>query len=184
QEVPLDRFLVEAEIHDNGSGIDKDRIELLIDDKPAEFTYEPAHNRITYLPSNLKTGLHTLKLSVQDRASNIQTIYSTFFTSDIFDFAEEVIAYPNPAKYQDIVTIRFKLTKTADVTLKIYSVAGEIIYVEQKVNAIGRRNEWFVWDCKNQAKLPIASGVYIYIIEAENSDGQRVRRSGKIAVVR
>jgi Tol biopolymer transport system component len=183
QEVPLDRFLVEAEIYDDGSGIDKGRIELLIDDKPAEFTYEPAHNRIIYLPSNLRPGLHTLKLSVQDRASNIQTISSTFFTSDIFDFAEEVIAYPNPAK--NAVTIRFKLTKTADVTLKIYSVAGEIIYSEQKNNVTGRIiNEWFAWDCKNQAELSVASGVYVYIIEAENSDGQKVRRRGKIAVVK
>jgi len=184
QEVPLDRFLVEAEIYDNGSGIDKDRIELIIDNESAEFTYEPTHNRITYLPANLKSGLHTLQLSVQDRASNIQTIYSTFSTSDLFTFAEEVIAYPNPAKKADNITIRFKLTKSADVTLRIYNVAGEMIYTERKNNAVGKMNEWFVWDCKNQSELPVASGVYIYIIEAENSDGQKVRRSGKIAVVK
>ena len=184
QEVPLDRFLVEAEVYDDGSGIDRGSIELFIDDRPAEFTYEPAHNRITYLPSNLKEGLHTLELSVQDRASNIQTISSTFLTRDIFDFAEEVIAYPNPAKNEDIVTVRFKLTKTADVTLKIYNVAGEIIYTEERKNAVGRREEWFAWDGKNQAKLPVASGVYIYILEAENSAGQKARRSGKIAVVK
>ncbi|MBM3240104.1 hypothetical protein FJZ31_27785 [Candidatus Poribacteria bacterium] len=184
QEVPLDRFLVEAEIYDDGAGIDKGRIELIIDDKPAEFTYEPAHNRITYLPSNLKPGLHTLKLSVQDRAANIQTIASTFFTREIFAFADEVIAYPNPAKKADIVTIRFKLTQTADVTLKIYSVAGEIIYAEEKNKAIGRINEWFLWEGKNQTKHPVASGVYVYIIEAENSEGQKVHRSGKIAVVK
>ncbi|MFQ6043052.1 MAG: gliding motility-associated C-terminal domain-containing protein, partial [Candidatus Poribacteria bacterium] len=184
QEVPLDRFLVEAEVSDDGSGIDRGSIKLLIDDRPAEFTYEPAHNRITYLPSNLKEGLHTLKLSVRDRASNIQTISSTFFTREVFDFAEEVIAYPNPAKNEDVVTIRFKLTRTADVTLKIYNVAGEIIYTEERKNAIGRINEWFAWDGKNQAKLPVASGVYIYILEAESSAGQKVRRSGKIAVVK
>ena len=86
--------------------------------------------------------------------------------------------------HKQIVTIRFKVTKTADVTLKIYNVAGEVIYTEQKSNVIGRRNEWFVWNCQNQAKLPVASGVYIYIIEAENSEGQEVCRSGKIAVVK
>jgi hypothetical protein len=184
QEVRLDRFLVEAEIYDNGSGINPKSIELLIDDEPAEFIYESAHNRISYLPANLKPGLHTLKLSVQDRASNIQSIYSTFFTSDIFDFAEAVIVYPNPAKSADNVTIRFKLTKTSDVTLKIYNVAGEIIYAEPKNNVIGKINEWFVWDCKNQAGFHVASGVYIYVIEAENSAGQKARRIGKIAVVK
>ncbi|MBM3238302.1 hypothetical protein FJZ31_18580 [Candidatus Poribacteria bacterium] len=40
-------------------------------------------------------------------------------------------------------------------------------------------------DCKSATPLSRDDcGVYVYIIEAENSAGQKVRRSGKIAVVK
>ena len=194
-DVPLERFLVEAEVYDGGSGIAADRIELQIDDEPAAFSYElltshlstgqverSERGRIIYLPSDIDPGRHTLQLSVQDRAYNIATISSVFFTRDIFDFAENIIGYPCPANTQ--VTFVYKLTKTADVTLEIYSVSGELIYTDYRKNSVGRTGEQFIWMCENQAHEPVANGVYIYIIEAQNANGQKARRSGKIAVVK
>jgi len=175
--VPLDRFLVEAEIADKGSGIAQ--IELFIDERAAE--YDIDGSRLIYLPGNLPRGLHTLKLSVWDRASNFTEISSTFFTRDVFEFADAIISYPNPAKEK--ATFIFKLTKSADVTLEIYDVSTQLIYTDKLIDVMGRKGERFFWDCKNRAKTPVASGVYIYIIEATR-DEQTIRKTGKIAIVR
>ena len=174
ESVPLDRFLVEAVIADTGSGIAW--IELSIDARPAE--YEINGNRLVYLPANLPRGLHTLKLSVWDRASNFTEISSTFFTSDVFEFAGDITSYPNPAKEK--ATFIFKLTKSADVTLEIYDVSAQLVYTDKLRDVTGER---FSWDCKNRAGTPVASGVYIYVIEATR-DEQTIRKTGKIAVVK
>ena len=182
-EVPLNRFLVEAEITDEGSGVDS--VQLRVDSQPVQFHYERDTGRLTYVPSDLNAGRHTLELTATDRANNSVYHHQSFFTRDIFDFAEAVTVYPNPASHE--VNIRFNLTKSADVTLKIYDTAGQLVHtvnwqgVTGKVPATG--NEKFVWKCENQAGEAVASGVYIYILEATHGE-QTVSRSGKFAVVR
>ena len=182
-EVPLNRFLVEAEITDEGSGVDS--VQLRVDDLPVQFHYERDTGRLTYVPSDLNAGKHTLELTVTDRANNSVRRHQSFFTSDIFDFADEITVYPNPASHE--VNIRFNLTQSADVTLKVYDTAGQLV---QTVNwggvtgkVPGSGNEKFIWNCENQAGETVASGVYIYVLEATRGE-QTVSRSGKFAVVR
>lgn len=182
-EVSLNRFLVEAEITDEGSGVDN--VQLRVDNQPVKFHYERDTGRLTYVPSDLNAGKHTLELTATDRANNSVHHQQSFFTSDIFDFADKITVYPNPASYK--VNIRFNLTKSADVTLKIYDTAGQLVRsvnwhdVTGKVSATG--NEKFIWKCENQAGEAVANGVYIYILEATRGE-QTASRSGKIAVVR
>ena len=192
-EVPLERFLIEVEILDHGSGIDA--VALKIDGQRAEFVWENAPTldsgeqtataRLIYLPSNLEAGKHTFEVAATDRAGNVAQHHQTFSTRDIFAFADEVVAYPNPASSE--VNINFKLTMSADVTLGIYNVVGELLYTDELQNVVGQqsvtRNERFTWKCKNQVGERVASGVYIYILEAER-EGEVVRQTGKVAVVR
>jgi hypothetical protein len=158
---------------------------LRVDSQPVQFHYERDTGRLTYVPSDLNAGRHTLELTATDRANNSVYHHQSFFTRDIFDFADAVTVYPNPASHE--VNIRFNLTKSADVTLKIYDTAGQLVHtvnwqgVTGKVPATG--NEKFVWKCENQAGEAVASGVYIYILEATHGE-QTVSRSGKFAVVR
>ena len=192
-EVPLERFLIEAEVFDAGSGIDA--VTLKVDGQRAEFVWEKAPTlgsgeqtdiaRLIYLPSNLDAGIHTFELTATDRAGNLAQHRQTFSTRDIFAFADEIVAYPNPASSE--VNINFKLTMSADVTLGIYNVRGELLYTDELQNVVGQqsatRNERFIWKCKNQTGERVASGVYIYILEAKRK-GETVRQTGKVAVVR
>ncbi|MCH8290346.1 PD40 domain-containing protein [Candidatus Poribacteria bacterium] len=188
-EVPLDRFLIEMEILDIGSGVNT--VELRIDDQPAEFILkgtsavenlnpEVVSTRLIYLPSNLDAGRHTLEVVAIDRAGNTAEHRQTFFTRDIFAFADEVVAYPSPASHE--VTINFKLTKSADIELEIYDVIGELLYTDKLRDVTGQRQA-FVWKCENRMGKSVSSGIYIYILEAKR-EGQTVRQSGKVAVVR
>ncbi|MDE0186755.1 MAG: hypothetical protein OXP71_15045 [Candidatus Poribacteria bacterium] len=109
----------------------------------------------------------------------------TFFTSDIFDFATEVLLDPNPAKFE--VNIRFGLSKSADVTLKMNDAAGQIVHTVESQNVTGKpfgsSNEKFIWNFENQAGEGVTSSVCIYILEAASGE-QLVNRSGEFAVVR
>ena len=182
-EVQPERFLILYEITEEGSGVDA--IQLLVDNQSVPFLYEDMTGQLTYLPSNLEAGRHTLEVSATDRAGNEARRTIEFFTQDIFDFADQVIVYPNPTSHN--ATITFRLTKSADIALEIYDVTGHLLYTDILRNVVGQQSasleEAFVWECKNQAGEPVAGGVYIYVLEAER-DGEIVRRSGKVAVLR
>ena len=182
-EVQPDRFLIAHEVTDEGSGVDA--IQLWVDNRPVQFLYEDMTGHLTYLPSDLRAGRHTLEVSATDRASNEARQTMEFFTQDIFDFADKVIVYPNPTSHDAIIT--FQLTKSADVTLEIYDVTGGLLYTDVLRNVVGQQSasldEAFVWDCTNQSGQSVASGVYVYVLEAER-ERETVRRLGKVAVVR
>lgn len=181
--VQPDRFLIVHEIIDAGSGVSV--IQLWVDNRAVQFLYEDTTGYLTYLPSNLRAGRHTLEVSATDRAGNEARQTMDFFTQDIFDFADKVIVYPNPTSHDAIIT--FQLTKSADVTLEIYDVTGGLLYTDVLRNVVGQQSasldEAFVWDCKNQAGESVTGGVYIYVLEAKR-ESEVVRRSGKVAVVR
>jgi hypothetical protein len=182
-EVQPDRFLIVHEITDEGSGVDV--IQLWVDNRAVQFLYEDMTGHLTYLPSNLGSGRHTLEVSATDRAGNEARQTMEFFTQDIFDFADKVIVYPNPTSHDAVIT--FQLTKSADVTLEIYDVTGGLLYTDVLRNVVGQQSasldETFVWDCTNQTGEPVASGVYIYVLEAKR-ESEVARRSGKVAVIR
>ena len=182
-EVQPDRFLIVHEVTDEGSGVGV--IQLWVDNRAVQFLYEDTTGYLTYLPSNLRAGRHTLEVSATDRADNEARQTMEFFTEDIFEFADKVVVYPNPTAHDAIIT--FQLTKSADVTLEIYDVTGGLLYTDVLRNVVGQQSasldEAFVWDCTNQAGESVADGVYIYVLEAER-ESEIVRRSGKVAVVR
>lgn len=183
EEVQPERFLVVHEITDAGSGVD--HIQLWVDNRAVQFLYEDTTGHLTYVPSNLTAGRHTLEVSATDRAGNEARRKMEFFTQDIFDFVDKVIVYPNPTSHG--ATITFQLTKSADVTLEIYDLTGHLLYTDVLRGVVGQQpaspREIFVWECENQVGEPIASGIYLYVLEATR-EAEIVRRSGKVAVVR
>ena len=171
-----DSLIIEARIEDEGAGVGI--VDLLIDGQRAKPIFNHATGQLIYHPSNLKPGRHTLKITAIDRAGNSVQDELAFFSRDIFAFLDEVIAYPNPCS--DQVTVDFKLTQSADVAFKIYNVAGNLVYRNQLENVTGHQSS-FTWRCQNQIETSVASGIYIYVLEAELGN-RIIRRSGKIAV--
>ena len=84
--------------------------------------------------------------------------------------------YPNPFKPSVGHTKIFFNNLTNHTKIKIFNIAGELIYEDEKDTPAGELS----WDVKNGSGEPIASGVYIYIIT--NNIGQTKR--GKLAIIR
>jgi len=175
EEVSLERFFVEANITDMGSGVSE--IELLVDGNKYDYDYDPTTGQLTYFPSEIEWGLHKIEITAIDRAGNVSVFSSSFLTREIFQFIS-VRVYPNPAK--DNANIDFKLTRSADVSLKIYTVSGELVY-DTKKDSIAR--SIFSWRCRNNSGNKVASGIYVYVIEAIIYQ-TTIQKYGKIAIIR
>jgi flagellar hook assembly protein FlgD len=94
----------------------------------------------------------------------------------------EVGNYPNPV-HSEFTTIRFQLGKQAQVTIKIYTISGELVrtLVQEKTYSKGLNEE--VWDLKNDAGEKIARGVYILLVKASASE-KILLKTGKIALIK
>ncbi len=74
--------------------------------------------------------------------------------------------YPNP--FNPTTTIRYALSKTEKVTLKVYNLLGKevVTLVNDEEKTMGYHVE--VWDGRNQDGRHVASGIYIYQILTSN----------------
>jgi|GEM_PF-5345976 len=71
--------------------------------------------------------------------------------------------YPNP--FNPETTIRYTLSETEQVTIKIYNMLGEL--VKTLVNERKTAGDYsIVWDGKNERGIPVVSGLYVYQLKA------------------
>jgi len=94
---------------------------------------------------------------------------------------DRVKVYPNPykpgsgTKFDRPDGIVFD-NLTQDVTLKIFNIAGELVYKYETNNSKGKHE----WKAINNSGEKVASGVYVYFISNKNGD----KRKGKIVIIR
>ncbi|HLP16912.1 MAG TPA: FlgD immunoglobulin-like domain containing protein [Bacteroidota bacterium] len=90
--------------------------------------------------------------------------------------------YPNP--FNPSTTIGYALPRQSSVTVTIYNVRGqEVKSFKVGVQASGAQS--VVWDGRNAAGAPVASGVYIYRVKAVSvHDGKVFDRSSKMVLLK
>lgn len=79
--------------------------------------------------------------------------------------------------------IVYWLSKNADITIKIFTVSGEIVVINGKINGIKNYNV-FYWNKKNRFKRDVASGVYIFKIIAETNENEKAEVMGKAYIIK
>ena len=73
--------------------------------------------------------------------------------------------YPNP--FRHITTIDFDIAQPATVTLVIYDLSGnEVKSLVHENKPAGKYSQ--TWDGKNDRGMQVASGMYIYVLKADN----------------
>ena len=139
--------------------------------------------RVYYLDGNYWKLVRRFSLN---KSSNIITamidkigrygVFEYIASGDVFD-SDFVYTYPNPAK-GDKLTFKFSLNYNADIEIRIYNIAGEMIDKIEKRNVSAGQIEEILWDIKN-----IASGVYIYVFEAKT--GNKTKKiEKKLAIIK
>ncbi|MDE0014650.1 MAG: T9SS type A sorting domain-containing protein [Candidatus Poribacteria bacterium] len=83
--------------------------------------------------------------------------------------------YPNP--FNPETWIPYQLAKTANVTLTIYAVNGQIVRQlalgYQAAGIYHNRSRAAYWDGRNAVGEPVASGIYFYTLTADNFTATR-----------
>ena len=116
-----------------------------------DFTGYPARQAI-HFPFDLKSAVINSDTAVEEVAGAGRP--GSYVLGD---------AYPNPFNPES--TIRFSLPREEHVTLQVFSLAGQLVktlhegYVESGVYES-------VWDGMNEAGESVASGVYLYNLQA------------------
>jgi hypothetical protein len=92
--------------------------------------------------------------------------------------------YPNP--FNPVTTIRYQLPKASHVKLEVFTITGQ--KVKTLVDATQQVNYYTVtWDGLNETGSKVASGIYLYRIEAGDpsaSSGQRFVKTNKMLLLK
>ncbi|MBU1615865.1 VWA domain-containing protein, partial [bacterium] len=99
------------------------------------------------------------------------------------EFSETTVyAYPNPVMVSrgDVVTFRYALSEAADVTIKVYTITGEILWEKEILNQSAGIYKNENWDVRNKGGKSVASGLYIYSVQ-KNDDKPIIK---KLIVIR
>ena len=88
---------------------------------------------------------------------------------------------PNPVvEYTDII---YEIGREAEIEVRIYTISGEKVREIRGRGEKGRNS--IMWDTRNKRGRGVATGVYIYSIEAvDKMGGKRYKEWGKIAVIK
>lgn len=149
-------------------------------------TFDPAaptSANITYAP-DLANGEYQLQITAADTSENIAEFVTTFTINEKVTLSE-VFNVPNPVDrtFGGKTFFTYHLAQAPDaVTIKIYSVNGRLLKTLDDVSANRGTNETG-WDCRDEAGVRCANGVYFYRVIADTENG-KIEQIGKLAILR
>jgi len=149
--------------------------------KPAGITLDEQGNLYVVDSNNAQVKVFglpgTATIVAASPASNSPSPLTEFKLGDFYSF-------PNPAKYGKNPTIHFECGIADGVEIRIYDVAGDLIHSKELLG-----NQWttvggkycyeYTWDISD-----VASGVYIYCIQAKKSGYPEIKVKKKLAVIK
>ena len=92
-----------------------------------------------------------------------------------------IAAVPNVSRNGQPIAFRVTLDSPGLVGLSLYTLTGEKVYSAQAQGNTGLNS--LVWNLQNSAGQPVASGLYLYLVEV-SAEGSKQSRVGKVVVVR
>jgi hypothetical protein len=90
------------------------------------------------------------------------------------------VAAPNISDVGQPVQFLVKLNQPAKLVLSLYTLVGEEVFVKSVQGTVGENT--LPWELKNNSGASVASGLYIYSLQADGGN-QRETRMGKVVVI-
>ena len=149
-------------------------------------TFDPAvpvSADIIYAP-DLANGEYQLQITAADTSENIAEFVTTFTLNEKVTLSE-VFNVPNPVDrtFAGKTFFTYHLAQAPDrVTIKIYSVNGRLLKTLDDVSANRGANETG-WDCRDEAGVRCANGVYFYRVIAR-TENKNIEKVGRLAILR
>ncbi|MDZ7725378.1 MAG: type IX secretion system sortase PorU [candidate division KSB1 bacterium] len=135
----------------------------------------------------LEPGEHSMTVKAWDNSNNssVTTTYFTVIHEKKLEI-KNVVTWPNPMR--ESCTFRFQLSQNAEVSIKIYTLAGRMV---QAFDALPMRAGYNVfpitWDGTDRDNSRLANGVYLYRITAKTKQQEKNKTAhniGKLIIAR
>jgi len=175
-----------------GIGPDGEQIEWIQADDDSKEEEDPwSEWSINFMPS--KSGEYEIQVRVTDVAGNseVYDAVTVNFTVSL-GFRGDTYVWPNPLSRSrgDTGHFAFNLNipggNKVKVKLYIYDVAGDLVYTKE-FSGIGMESDndqLVTWNLKNSKDYYVASGIYVFRLEAINESDQTANQVGRILVIR
>lgn len=138
-----------------------------------------------FAPGQLTPGAHSVQAIAWDAANNPNTAQTTFSVVSVGQLAvNDVLNYPNPMRNSTRFT--FTLSEPAQVSIRIYTVAGRLVKDIEGINGNASFNysdPLLTWDGRDERGDPVSNGVYLYKVTASGA-GAKAEKIGKLMVLR
>jgi hypothetical protein len=187
-----------AEVRDDKTGVNitgeiGHKIILTLDGTQKEdvtdyFKYDEGsylEGKVEYALTGVGVGDHDLSLKIWDNANNsaVQSMDFRIIPEGELRL-EEVLNYPNP--FETSTTFTFKLSRDAEISIKIFTVDGRLI--RRLDNIFGEPGfNMIPWDGRDDVGDELANGVYLYKLTATVHTGEREHTEeeiGRLMVMR
>jgi hypothetical protein len=143
---------------------------------------------LTYQLADFEPGPHDLKIKGWDNANNVSVLELQIEIEDDNSLViQELLNYPNPM--EDRTTFYFGLSQSAErVDLDIYTLSGKSIWqtsrYDLQADHYPNTEAEIVWNGCDGSGDRVATGVYIYRLQARSADrGNITEQFGKIIVL-
>ena len=137
--------------------------------------------KIEYPLTNISVGMHTAQIKAWDNSNNssTQTIHFTITPQDKL-IVEKLYPYPNP--FQKSTTFSFEINRSADISIKIYTLSGRLIETLPPFAASIGFNT-IVWDGHDADGDDLGNGLYLFHFEAR-TEGFVLQKIGKLIKIK
>ena len=170
-EKPLERD--DVQIHLNNRMLPSSEYEI-------ETAPQPHKLFLVFRPHHLEDGHYELAVNLAHSKNVNHASFSFLIQSKLT--LSDVVNFPNPFVDNTKFTYVIGNDRTAEVRIKIYTVAGRLIRtVESAWSRVGY-NETF-WDGRDASGNALANGVYFYKIIADDGE-ERAERVERLVVMR
>jgi hypothetical protein len=152
------------------------------------FSYDPGsyqRGTLEYTIAGLSPGDHVATVKAWDNFNNFSIGTLTFRVAEEKNLIlKDVLNCPNPFDPRSEHTVfTYQLSRPAEVTIKIYTVAGRLIRTLREGERMSGYNESQPWRGEDEDNDSIANGVYLYKITAR-ADDKRAEAHGKVVIMR
>lgn len=122
----------------------------------------------------LPAGVYNAVVDVTDKAGNTTTLSVPIVVEAATLALSNTYVTPNPSNpAEGATTINFTLTRSADVTIKVYDFAGEFVGTLLSNHHFGAQNNAWPWAGVAPDGTPLANGAYMIRIEAYDGTARK-----------
>ncbi len=147
---------------------------------------------VTYTPDfTNRDSTYTMRVEATDGSDNEMEPYEVSFRVQSEQVIRDVYPYPNPMSTSTTFAFRVEGGRTEDLgnfRLRIYTVSGQLIreFDRRDLQVNDLRVGWNLlpWDGRDEDGDQVATGVYLYRVSVEGSDGTFTGDVEKVAVIR